>query len=142
MRLLPAAVLVACAVAVAFASPQDEKKKKDNERVIVVQGCVSGQTLDVHHVDQGHSPYDHFRLHGNKDLMKVLTKDLGGHLVEVTGVVDDPAGKQGRGKTIQIGKKTTITTGARDVPELPDPATDPILNVDSFKDLEPHCTSK
>src|SRR6516165_8750767 len=107
-----AIVLFAAFAVVRVASPQDEKKKNDNERVVVVEGCVNGSTLDVHHVDGGRgnvsAPYDHFRLRGNKDLMKVLTKDLRGHMVEVTGIMDDPAQKQGVGKTIHVDNKTTV----------------------------------
>jgi len=91
-------------------------------------------------VDRTGFTEDHFTLRANKDLMKVLTKDLKGHFVEVTGVVDDPHGKQGRGKTFHLGDKTTITTGARDVPGTPDPATDAILNVESVKDIKSQCT--
>ncbi|HEX6464394.1 MAG TPA: hypothetical protein VFZ98_08075 [Vicinamibacterales bacterium] len=141
MRAIAAVVAASLVAAIALASPQDEKKKKDSERVMIVKGCVSGSRLDVTQIDTAGFTVDHFKLRGNKDLMKVLTKDLNGHLVELTGVVDDPHNKQGRGKTIQIGKKTTITTGGRDVPDIPDPATDPTLTVDSLKDLEPHCAS-
>jgi len=142
MRLFAVALFAACSVALAAASPQDQKKPKDNEHVMVVEGCVSGSRLDVIRVDTAGYTVDHFKLRGNKDLMKVLTKDLDGHRVELTGVVDDPNLKQGRGKTIQVGKKTTITTQGRDVPGLPDPATDATLSVDSFKDIEPHCKSR
>ena len=144
MRLF-AAVLVASSIAFVVASPQDEKKTKGNERMMVVQGCVNGSSLDVHNVDLGRggtsAPYDHFKLRGNKDLMKVLTKDLHGHLVEVSGIMYDPAQKQGGGKTIQVGSKTTISVKDREVSSH-DPATDPVITVDSFKDIDSHCTSK
>jgi hypothetical protein len=146
MRSFAAALFAAFAVAAVLASPQDEKKKQDNSRVMVVQGCVNGSRLDVHHEDLGRggavASYDHFKLRGNKDLMKMLTKDLNGHLVEVSGVVDDPAGKQGGGKTIPVGKKTTVIVNSREVSNFPDPATDPTMSVESFKDIEPHCSSK
>lgn len=137
------AVVVVAASAVAIVAAQDEKKPKGNDRVMVVEGCVNRSRLDVIRTVGGVSTtIDHFKLRGNKDMMKQLTKDLNGHRVEVTGVLDDPHNTQGRGKTIQIGKKTTITTRARDVPDLPDPATDPTLSVESFTDIEPHCTAK
>jgi hypothetical protein len=145
MRLFAAVLVVACSVAFAVASPQDEKKKKDSERLMVVEGCVNGSTLVAHHFDLGRgnvsAPYDHFKLRGNKDLMKVLTKDLRGHLVEVTGIMDDPAQKQGVGKTIGVGSKTTVYVKDRDVSNSPDPATDPVITVDSFKDIDSHCSS-
>jgi len=139
MRLFAAVLAVAGSVAIAVASSQDEKKSHDDARVMVVKGCVNGSRLDVSRVDKTGFTDDHFRLRGNKDQMKVLTKDLKGHYVEVTGTVDDPYNKQGRGKTIQVGKRDTITTGGRDLPGMPDPATDTTLNVASFKDIEPHC---
>lgn len=101
MRLFSAMLAVAFSVTIAFASPQDEKKGRDNARVMVVQGCVNRSRLDVMRVDaQVSTTFDHFHLRGNKDLMKQLTKNLDGHRVEVTGVVDDPHNTQGRGKTI------------------------------------------
>jgi hypothetical protein len=147
MRVVAAALFATFAAGVvAAASPQDEKKPRDNSRMMVLQGCVDGSTLNVHHDDLGRggvsAPYDHFKLRGNKDLMKVLTKDMRGHLVEVTGIMDDPAQKQGGGKTIPVGSKSMITVNQREVSKLPDPATDPIITVDSFRDLDPHCVGK
>lgn len=154
MRKPVTAIVAACAQAfvavllatVVLAAGQDIQKKKDDSRLMVVQGCVNGSILDVHHADLGRgdvsAPYDHFKLRGNKDLMKALTKDLRGHLVEVAGVVNDPAAKQGGGKTIPIGTKTTITVNQREVSKLPDPATDPVMNVESYRDLEPNCAGK
>jgi hypothetical protein len=141
MRTLVAAVVAACSVATLLASPQDEKKNRDSARVVVVQGCVNGSRLDVSRVDKTGFTDDHFHLKGHSDLMKVLTKDLKGHRVEVTGVLDDPHNTQGRGKTIQIGTKTTITTQGRDVPSVPDPMTDATLSVESFKDIDSRCTA-
>ncbi|HTM24187.1 MAG TPA: hypothetical protein VL225_03285 [Vicinamibacterales bacterium] len=136
---LTAAVAAALLASIGAASTQDEKMKSRDARVMVVQGCIDGSRLTVH----GESPAAHtdrFQLRGNKDLMKVLTKDLKGHFVEVTGVLEDPGNTQGRGKTVQVGKKTTITTGARDVPTGPaEPARDPILEVSSFKDVRKDC---
>ena len=145
MRILAAAVATAVAATlvttIALASPQDEKKKKDNERAVVVKGCVNGSRLDVTQVDVSGSYFDHFNMRGNKDLMHVLTKKLDHHLVEVTGTLYDPHHKQGVGKTIQVDSKSTITIGARDAPGLPDPGTDATLNVESYKDLQPNCSS-
>jgi hypothetical protein len=143
MRILVSAVVAACSVAL-VASPQDEKKSRDNARVMVVKGCVNRTRLDVSRVDNTGLPGftdDHFHLRGNKDLMKVFTKDLNGHMVEVTGVVDDPHNTQGHGKTIKIGTKTTITTQSRDTPSVPDPMTDATLTVESFKDIDSRCTT-
>lgn len=142
MRMVIAAVLVACSIAVSAASMQDEKKNKDNARVMIVTGCINGSRLEVIRVDNSGSTIDHFTLRGNKEMMKVLTKDMNGHMVEVTGVVDDSHKKQGAGKTIHVGKKTTITTGAREVSANPDPTTDAKLSVESYRDLEPHCSSR
>ena len=126
------------AAAVVAGAGQDEKKTRDT-RVMVVTGCINRTMLEVRQTDTYGSHTDRFRLRGSKDLMKTLTKDNDGHLVEVTGVVKDPDNTQGRGKTIQVGKKTTITTGARDVPSPLDIKRDPILDVESFKSLKDDC---
>ena len=139
MRTLIAIAVAACSGAILAASSQDEKKNRDNARVMVVKGCVNGSRLDVSTVDKSGFTDDHLKLRGTKDLMKILTKDLKGHTVEVTGVLDDPNNKEGRGKTFHVGKNTTITTSGRDIPSAPDPATDPILNVESFKDIDSRC---
>jgi hypothetical protein len=146
MRAVSAALVAVLAAVVVVASAQDEKKPQDNSRMMVVQGCVNGSTLNVHHGDMGRgsvsAPYDRFMLRGNKDLMKKLTKDMKGHLVEVTGIMVDPAQKQGGGKTVPVGSKSTITVNQRDVSRLPDPASDPVITVDSFRDLDTHCVDK
>ena len=142
MRMLAAALFAAFAVAAIVASPQDEKKKKNDANLIVVEGCVNGSRLDVTAIDNGGSSTEHFTLRGNKDTMKTLTKDLKGHLVKITGTMDDPAGKHGMGKTIPIDKHSTITINERQTRSVLDPATDPVITVDSFIDINPHCTGR
>jgi hypothetical protein len=78
MRKAVTAAVAACAqasfvvlfVTVVLAAGQDIQKKKDDSRVMVVQGCVNGSILDVHHSDLGRgdvsAPYDHFKLRGIK----------------------------------------------------------------------------
>jgi hypothetical protein len=131
-------VLLLAGPAIGSAAFQDQKKSRD-ARVMVVTGCVDGSWLKVRQTDPIGTHTDRFRLRGNKDLMKALTKDNDGHFVEVTGVLSDPDNTQGRGKTVQIGKKTTITTGARDVPGPTDMKRDPTLDVTSFKPLKDDC---
>jgi len=43
------------------------------------------------------------------------------------------------GSSIAVGKKTTITTGAKDVPVSPSGTDDPTLAVESFRDLRDRC---
>ncbi len=141
MRVLAAALFASFAIASLVASPQDEKKKNDAS-LVVVEGCVNGSRLDVTSIDTVGSTVEHFTLRGNKDIMKTLTKDLKGHLVKITGTMQDPAGKHGMGKTIPVGKKSTITINERAMPPVPDPTTDPVVTVDAFIDINPHCTGR
>ena len=42
------------------------------------------------------------------------------------------------GKTVQVGKKTRIYTGAKEVPDMPS-GNDPTLDVASYRDLKNTC---
>jgi len=113
-------------------------KKSDDRRVMVVTGCIERSWIKVHQTDPIGSHTDRFRLRGNKDLLKVLTRDYNGHLVEVTGLLTDPGKTQGTGKTVQLGKKTKVYSGAREVQDVP-PLQDPSLEVQSYRDLKNSC---
>jgi hypothetical protein len=71
-------------------------------------------------------------------MLKELASQYKGHLVEVTGAVTDTGNATHRGKTIQVGKKTRITTGAKEVPQVPS-GSDASLDVSSYRDLKPTC---
>lgn len=122
----------------AFLSAQEPK---DHRRIVTVEGCVEKSWLKVFHDDNAafNDYADKYHLHGPKDLMKTLTKDLNGHLVEVTGALSDPSGTQGTGKDVMIGKKTRVYTNERERTDVP-PIVDPTIEVSSFRDVDKSCT--
>ena len=105
--------------------------------MIVVTGCVDGSWLHVRKTDPVGSYSTRYKLRGAKQLMKELAAHHN-HLVEVTGAVTDVPGTTHRGKTVQVGKKTRITTGAKEVPSVPS-GGDPSLDVHAFRDLKESC---
>ena len=132
--------LVACAAvlsAVTLPASQDHKRKTDKP-VIVVTGCVDGTWLHVKSAGPG-GYAERYKLRGAKALMKEMEKQYRGHLLEVTGAVTDTGDTAHKGKTIDVGKKTRISTGAKDIPANPSGTGDPTLEVDSFKDLKDTC---
>jgi len=138
MRDLVFAIGIASALGGAMSVPAQDKKK-DDRPVIVVTGCVEGSWLRVHTVDTSGSYVQRYRLHGAKQLLKEMETDYKGHVIEVTGAVTDTGGTTHRGKTIQVGKKTRITSSAKDAPQIPSGTGDPILEVGSFRDLKDSC---
>lgn len=129
-----AAILAASAT-----SAVAQEKKKDDRPVIVVTGCVDGSWLLVKRADPVGSYAERYKLRGAKSLLKEIEKEYKNHLLEVTGAVTDVGDTSHRGKTINIGKKTRITTGAKEVPERPSGAGDPLLEIASFRDLKDSC---
>src|SRR6185295_6063545 len=129
---------VAAAVVMIVAAVSAQEKRANDARVMTVTGCVEKSCLKVLSVDPVETHLDKFRLKGNKDLMKTLTKDLNGHEVEVTGVLEDPQKVMGTGQSKEIGKKTRIYVGQRERSEIP-PTVDPAIVVDTFKDIKPRC---
>ena len=116
------------------------QEPRDQRRIVTIEGCVQKQWLKV--VQQDAVPFstyvDKYHLHGPKDLMKTLTKDLDGHEVEVTGALSDPSKTQGTGKEVMIGKKTRIYTNERERSNVP-PIIDPTIEVSSFRDVNKTC---
>jgi hypothetical protein len=132
--LLVGAAILAAVVSVS--ASQDEKKTDDGKAVIVVTGCIDGSWL---HVQKAVGSYaTRYKLRGSKHVLKELAAHHNKHLVEVTGRVTDSASTTHRGKTIQVGKKTRIHTGAKEVPQLPN-GDDPSLEVASYRDLKGTC---
>ena len=117
---------------------QDEKKTDDGKAVIVVTGCIDGSWLHVQKTDYAGTYATRYKLRGSKHVLKELVGNHNKHLVEVTGRVTDAGNTTHRGKTIQVGKKTRIHTGAKDVPVVPS-ADDPSLEVASYRDLKDGC---
>jgi hypothetical protein len=136
MRIALAAFVAICAGASLHAS---QEPKKNNKPVIVVNGCVDGSWLIVRQTDPSGTTVERYKLRGAKALMKEIEKQYRGHLLEVTGAVTDMGNTTHKGKTIEVGKKTRITTGAKEVPVQPTGANDPLLEVDSFRDLKDTC---
>ena len=132
---------VLCAVVLAsvsvFASSQEPKPPKD-ENAITVTGCIDKGWLRVHVSDAAGSFREQYRLRGSKQLLKEMASKYHKHLLEVTGIVTDYGDTMHKGKTIQLGKKTRITTGAKEVPDVP-PVQDPTLEVRSFRELKDTC---
>ncbi len=115
-----------------------QDKKKSDKPVITVTGCVDGSWLQVRKADPIGSYTERYRLRGSKQLLKELASTYKGHLLEVTGAVTDTRNTTHLGKTIQVGKKTRIHTGAKEVPVVPS-GDAPSLEVDSYRDLENSC---
>jgi hypothetical protein len=118
---------------------QGQKEKKTSDKpVITVTGCVDGSWLHVRAADPGGSYTERYRLRGSKQLLKEIAAQYNGHLLEVTGAVTDTANTTHRGKTVQVGKKTKIYTGAKEIPDKPS-GDDPTLDVASFVELKESC---
>ena len=136
MRLALVAFAATLAVVTLHAS---QEKKKNNKPVIVVSGCVDRTWLRVQKSDAIGGYVERYKLRGAKQLLKEMEKQYHGHLVEVTGSVTDTGDATHMGSTIAVGKKTTITTGGKDLPPGPSGTGDPTLEVDSFKNLKDTC---
>jgi len=116
-------------------------KKTDNRPLLTIEGCLDGNWLHVKKVDRAGSYAERYRLRGSKSILKEMASEYKNHLLEVTGLVTDPTTNTTHmGKTIQVGKKTRITTTAKEMPQVPDGATDPLLEVASFRDLAARCS--
>jgi hypothetical protein len=131
-----------CAVLLAAAPglhASQDRKKTDDRPILTITGCVDGSWLHVRKMDATGSYAERYKLRGSKQLLKEMSSAFKGHLLEVTGAVTDTTGKAvHRGKTIQVGKKTRIHTGAKEVPQVPQ-GDDASLEVVSYRDLAPSC---
>jgi hypothetical protein len=134
--------LFICAAVLAAAGSlhvgQDAKKRDTDKPMITVTGCVDGSWLHVRNVDTAGSYAERYKLRGSKQLLKEIASQSNGHQLEVTGAVTDTSATVHRGKTVQVGKKTRIYTGAKEVPEMPS-GNDPTLDVASYRDLKNSC---
>jgi hypothetical protein len=130
-------LLICAAILAMTANPdgaQEKKKSADDRPILTVTGCVDGSWLHV----KGGSYTERYKLRGSKQMLKELASKYRGHFIEVTGAVTDTGDATHRGKTIQIGKKTRITTGAKEVPQVPS-GSDASIDVSSYRDLKPSC---
>ena len=124
------------AATVTLVHAQDQKK--DDRPILTLTGCIDGNWLHVRSADQRAAT--RYRLRGSKQMLKELSANYKNHRVEVVGAVTDMGATTHRGKTIKVGKKTTILTGAKEAPDVPSGMADPELEVLSFKDLNNACS--
>lgn len=139
MKLFACASFVA-AVAALTGGAQEPPKKPTDDRTITVTGCVDKSYLHVRAVDSSGGYTERYKLRGSKQLVQEIAAKYDRHLLEVTGVVTDLSGNTThRGKTVKVGKKTTIYTGAKDVPQVPT-GSDATLEVQTFRELKDRCS--
>jgi hypothetical protein len=140
-RLFVTAAVFAAAATVSAIQDQnkDPKKKTDDKAVITVTGCVDGSWLHVRAVDTAGSYAERYKLRGSKQLLKEIAGQYNKHLLEVTGAVTDTGNTTHMGKTVPVGKKTTIHTGAKDIPQVPT-GSDATLDVQTFRELKATCS--
>jgi len=140
MRICAVIGIALIALAAVAGAQEPKKKTGDDHPILTIEGCLAGNWLHVKKVDATGSYAERYRLRGSKTVLKEMASQYKGHLLEVTGVVTDPTSSTThRGKTIQVGKKTRITTTAKEIPPVPDPATEPWIEVASFRDLAERC---
>lgn len=133
--------LLICAAALALTAglhASQDKKKSDDKPVIVIEGCLDGSWIKVHKVDTSGTYAERYKLRGSKQLLKELARDYHGHLLEVTGAVTDSGSTTHRGKVIDVGKKSRIHVGAKEVPVIPS-GDDASIDVQSFRELKKSC---
>jgi hypothetical protein len=138
--------LLVCAAVLAsvplLAAPQEPKKDDKNNSTITVTGCVDGSYLRVHEVDTVGSYTERYRLAASKQLLKEMRAKQQGHRLEITGRVISAPGTEHMGHSTQVGKKTRIYTGAKDVPIVPTGDDTSTLEVASYRVLEESCKGK
>ena len=125
-------------ITLAASAPGQLEQKKSDKPVLTVKGCLDGGWLHVSSVDPVGGYTTRYRLRGNKRLLKELTSAHNGSLIEITGAVTDSASTVHRGKTVQVGKKTTIRTGSKETPSVPN-GDDPSIEVGSYSVLKDSC---
>ena len=138
-KLFVFAVLLSAVVTVT--AQEAQKKKTETEgRTITVTGCIEKNYLKVRASDAVGSYVERYRLRGSKQMLKELVEKYDQHVLEVTGGVTDLTRETvHRGKTIDVGKKTRITTGAKEVPTIPVAGLDATLEVSTFREMKDRC---
>jgi hypothetical protein len=137
--------LIVCAVVLASGSGfafQEPKKSGNDNSGITVTGCLDGGYLRVYKADSVGYYAERYRLAGSKQLLKEMASKHNGSLVEVTGRVKSAPGTEHLGETVQIGKKTKIYTGAKDVPRVPTGDDTSTLEVKSYRKLQETCSGQ
>ena len=142
MRSVSLAAAIALASFCVVGASQEPKKSANDNKTITVTGCVEGGYLRIHEFDSIGSYTERYRLAGSKALMKEIASKQNNHLLEITGRVIDAPGTEHAGHTTQIGKKTKIYTGAKEVPGIPTGDTTSKLEVTSFTEMKESCSGK
>jgi hypothetical protein len=139
MRFGPLVAAVALASVSVLAASQEPRKSDNDNKTITVTGCLDGSYLRVHESDSVGSYKESYRLHASKQLMKEMLSEHNKHLLVVTGRVTDVAGTEHVGHTTNIGKKTSVYVGAKDVPRTPNGLNTPTIDVASYTETEQSC---
>jgi hypothetical protein len=132
---------VALASVSVLAASQEPKKSDNDNKSITVTGCLEGSYLRVHESDSTGSYVERYRLHASKQLMKEMLSKHDNHVLVVTGHVTDVPGTEHAGHTTNIGKKTSVYVGAKDVPVASKGET-PTIDVASYTEQEQSCPGK
>ena len=135
----PVCVVVLVSLAVATATAQGPKKTGKEKATITVTGCVEGGWLRVREVDSAGSYTERYRLHGPKQLLKEMSSKHNHHVLQITGTVTDVGGNTHAGQTVQVGKKTRVYVGEKDVPQVPSGQEDAILDALDYVEQDHSC---
>ena len=133
------AILLLITIGEASLAPQTAQATKAHKPVITVSGCMDGSWLRVNRADPVGSYAERYKLRGSKQLLTEMRKEYQGHSIEVTGTVTDTGNTTHTGTSVDLGKKTRVTVGAKDVPQHPSGTDDPILDVQAYRDLKETC---
>ena len=124
------------------AAAQEPKKSGTGKPTLTVTGCLDGGFLRVSESDYIGSYTERYRLHASKQVLKEMAAKHHNHVIEVTGTVTDVGNTNHTGQTVQLGKKTKVYTGSKDIPRAPTGKDDPILDVLSFVEKKGNCIGK
>jgi hypothetical protein len=139
MRAMSSVCFVVLVSLPAISAAQGPKKTGKGKATITVTGCVEGGWLRVREVDPSGSYTERYRLHGSKQLLKEMSSKHNNHVLEVTGTVTDVGGNTHAGQTVQVGKKTRVYVGTKEVPQVPSGQEDAILDVLSYVEQDHSC---
>ena len=129
-------LMLALSIVVAAAQTNGRPPGPDKPAT-VVEGCLSGRTLEATNVDTTGVQRRTYRLKIPKSLASAL-KEHEGHKMKITGILSDTDRTMGGGRTKAVGKRTKITIGAREERNT-GPKEDPQLEVLSFDHVSASC---
>ncbi len=130
-------LLIGAGVSTAQPSTADTDTPSDNQRTVVIRGCVDGIRLTA--TDQPSAQTSHlvttvgarFRVFGDRELLDEL-RDYSGQEVDLIGIMrgePDPAGRVGAGR--RIGTRTRVWLGGSSVaaPPIPFPQSGDVADL-------------